>query len=172
MRVAGTLSTELERSVFVNEGIIAILEVVKEGAFINELTNAVGMLAQANQLGAGLKSRPDGRGFGLDYPGETWQGDVHGQLLEMQSVNRIMTMLEKAVGDLVVKYDPAASGSGFSARSGPEAVMDRLGFGIDREDEVGAVNGMLAQGNANTQNIKGHGGSGAASPTGGRSGWG
>ena len=170
VRVAGTLSTELERSVFVNEGIIAILEVVKEGAFINELTNAVGMLAQANKLGAGLKSRPDGRG-GLDYPGNSahsWQGDIHGQthnagiigMLEMQSVNQIMTMLEKAVGDLVVKYDPAASGSGFSARSGPEAVMDRLGFGIDPADEVGAVNGMLAQGNANTQNIKGHGGSG------------
>ena len=80
----------------------------------------------------------------------------------MQSVNQIMTVLEKAVGDLVVKYDPAASGSGFSARSGPEAVMDRLGFGIDPADEVGAVNGMLAQGNAPTQNIKGHGGSGRA----------
>ena len=159
VRVAGTLSTELERSVFVNEGIIAILEVVKEGAFINELTNAVGMLAQANQLGAGLKSRPDGRGFGLDYPGETWQGDVHGQLLEMQSVNRIMTMLEKEVGDLMVKYDPAASGSGFSARSGPEAVMDRLGFGIDREDEVGISR-------LSTRN---DGGGGRRLPTGGRS---
>jgi hypothetical protein len=145
VRVAGTLSTELERSVFVNEGIIAILEVAKEGAFISELTNAVGMLAQANQLGAGLKSRPDGRGFGLDYPGETWQGDVHGQLLEMQLVNRIMTMLEKAVGDLVVKYDPAASGSGFSARSGPEAVMDRLGFGIDPEDEVVTISRLFTR---------------------------
>ena len=105
VRVAGTLSTELERSVFVNEGIIAILEVQKADAFMSQIADGVAMLAQSGKL---TRANSDGE-------------SVIG-MLEFQT--GILDKLEKVVADVNAKFDPRLHGEHRREPDGAEVVDD------------------------------------------------